>query len=78
MKHSLMLFCVEKEMLAFVTALTLLLTPVQAADFESGGAAFDKGNHATALKEFKPLASSWPQLMSVWRGIRQNLRQMQT
>ena len=65
-------------MLAFTTALTWLLTSVKAADFKIGRAAFDKGNHATALKEFKPLASSWPQLMGVWRGISQNLRQMQT
>jgi TPR repeat protein len=39
--------------LAFLTALSL---PVSAQDFQKGLAAYDAGDYATALQEFRPLA----------------------
>ncbi len=42
---------------AVVLALVLALSaPVLAADLETGGAAYDRGDYATALKEWRPLA----------------------
>jgi TPR repeat protein len=39
-----------------VPALVLLALPVLAADFEKGLSAYDKGDYATALSEWRPLA----------------------
>jgi TPR repeat protein len=44
------------KLLAILTALMLLASPVTAADFQKGLAADERGDHATALKEFRPLA----------------------
>ena len=41
----------------FVLGLALVLPgPMLAADLETGGAAYDRGDYATALEEFRPLA----------------------
>ena len=48
-------------MRAFRAAIVLVLAlalpaPVLAADLETGGAAYDRGDYATALEEWRPLA----------------------
>jgi TPR repeat protein len=42
--------------LAFIASLTLTLTPAHAADFQKGNVAYERGDYAAALKEWKPLA----------------------
>ena len=42
--------------LIILTAILLLATPVTAADFQKGAAAYNSGDYATALKEWRPLA----------------------
>jgi len=41
--------------LAFIATLALTLTTAQAADFQKGLDALNKGDYVTALKEFKSL-----------------------
>jgi hypothetical protein len=49
-------YLMPRVFLAFIATLTLTLTTAHAADFQKGLDAFDSGDYATALKEWKPLA----------------------
>jgi len=44
--------------LALFTALSLIFTPLAAQDFQKGLTAYNAGDYATALKEWKPLAET--------------------
>jgi TPR repeat protein len=44
------------KLLACLTAILLLASPVTAADFDKGVAAYNSGDYATAVREFRPLA----------------------
>ena len=43
-------------LLACLTAILLMASPVAAADFDKGALAYQRGDYATALKEWRPLA----------------------
>ena len=45
-------------LIAGIFALMLLVIPAQAQDFDTGLAAYDRGDYATALQEWRPLARS--------------------
>jgi hypothetical protein len=44
------------KLLTCLTAILLLTSPGTAADFDKGLVADQRGNYATALREFRPLA----------------------